>query len=103
MIEAAPKGADPRLNATEKRFRLSAAIFAGACAAALFGSRILLQEIDSQPDMRGYALLHHAALSWHSTMRRSGTTLPDQKLHDGIRAMEASHFPRDDDAGNEVP
>lgn len=102
MIEAAPKGADFRLSASVNRFRLSAAIVAGACAAALFGSRILLQEIDSQPDMRGYTFLHHAASTWNNAMRLSGAALPDRILHDGIRAAEAARFSGEGQTENEA-
>ena len=96
MLDPAPKGADFRLSATQNRFRLGAAILAGACAATLFGSRILLQEIDSQPDMRGYVFLHHAASAWNDAMRWTRASLPDHTLHDSIRAAEAARFPGKD-------
>jgi len=88
----APKGADPRLSGTGRRFNLRASILAGVLTAALFGSRILLQEIDSQPDMPGYAILRRAANAWDIAMRHTGAALPTRALHDGIRAAEAAHF-----------
>jgi len=91
-----PKGADPRLlPETGRHFRLTAALLAGGLAAAIFGSRLLLQEIDGQPDMPGYATLRPAAALWHQAMQRIGAAAPDHALHHGIRAAEARHFPSD--------
>ncbi len=90
---AVPKGADPRLEPeTGRHFSLTVALLAGSLAAALFGSRVLLQEIDSQPDMPGYATLRPALAFWHHAMQRIGAAAPDHALHDGIRAAEAKPF-----------
>jgi hypothetical protein len=81
-----PKGADPRLrSATGRRFSLGTLIFAGGLTAALFGSRILLQEIQSQPDMIGFATINSIGIAWNNAMHLIGATIPDHLLHDAIR------------------
>ena len=85
-----PKGADPRLQSTTGRsLPLTTLIFAGGLTAALFGSRILLQEIQSQPDMLFYQSIKNLGTAWNKTMQVIGTATPDRMLHDAIRRAES--------------
>ncbi len=93
MTEIAPKSADPRLRpAPHGRTNLATLLAAGALTAAIFGSRVVLQEIETKPDMAGYETLRHAGLLWDDTMRYLHATAPDTALHDGIRRIEGRRF-----------
>jgi hypothetical protein len=67
-------------------------IFAGGIAAAVFGSRVLLQELETQPDMIGYTTMKEAVGIWDKAMHTVGATVPDRVLHDAIRRGEARSF-----------
>ena len=85
-----PKGADPRLGpGSGYRFHLTTLILAGGLTAALFSSRILLQEIQSQPDMARFKTLEYVGIAWNKTMRAVGATAPDRVLHNTIRRAES--------------
>jgi hypothetical protein len=59
---------------------------------ALLSSRVLLQEIDSHSDMKGYAVVKSLGVAWAHAMRSLGATKPDQFLHDALRQVEATPF-----------
>lgn len=88
-----PKGADPRLASGAGRpLPLAILILAGGITAALFGSRVLLQEIETRPDMIGYTTIREAGAMWDHAMHAIGATVPDRILHDAIRRWEAHVF-----------
>jgi hypothetical protein len=64
-------------------------VIAGGFTAALFGSRIILQEIQSQPDMIFYQSLRAAGAAWNNAMQTIGVTAPDHVLHDALRRAES--------------
>jgi hypothetical protein len=85
------KGADPRLTPTRHRFGITTALCAGAVTSALFGSRVLLQTIDSAPEMAGYAQLHAMANFWNAAMVRGRFAAPDRALHKAVGVAEGWH------------
>jgi hypothetical protein len=92
-VAQSPKGADPRLQPGNGRsINLVSLVCFGGLAAAVFGSRVLLQEIETAPDMPGYGMIRHVGAIWNGAMRAIGGTLPDRVLHDSVRGVEAKHF-----------
>jgi hypothetical protein len=92
-VDPLPRGADPRLRSGAGRpLPLGILIFAGGIAAALFSSRVLLQEIETQPDMIGYVTVKRTGAMWDKAMHAIGTTVPDRVLHDAIRRVETQAF-----------
>ncbi len=67
-------------------------LIAGALTAMLFGSRVLLQEIQSDPDVPGYETVRQVGVRWENAMRHMLATAPDKKLHDDIREAEEKRF-----------
>jgi len=93
MPETPPKNADPRLcPAPQGRTSLTIMLMAGALTATLFGSRVLLQEIQSDPVMVGYETIRHLGMLWDNAMQEVQATAPDKKLHDDIREVEGKKF-----------
>jgi hypothetical protein len=88
-----PKKADPRLSpAPRGAVSLNALMLAGAISAAVFGSHVVLREIQSEPDMAGYATLRHAAVIWDHAMQHARASVPDTALHAMVRKVEAARF-----------
>jgi len=93
MSDNAPKNADPRLcPAPQGRMNLTTLLVAGALSALIFGSRIVLQEIQSKPDMAGYETIRRFGVFWDNAMRHVYATKPDVALHDDIRRVEEKRF-----------
>ena len=67
-------------------------LLVGGLTAALFGSRVLLQEIQTQPDMPYYEIIRQVGLAWQRLMQRIGATAPDRVLHDGTHTAEGARF-----------
>jgi len=90
-IVLVPKGADPRLRASPpgtRRPNLAALIAGGAIAALLTGSRVVLGDIDSQPDLPFAGMLHEMASGWQDAMTRAGLAAPDRVLHAAMERVQ---------------
>jgi hypothetical protein len=90
----APKNADPRLRPAPAGTPsgLKTLILAGGLSAAIFGSRVILQTIQSEPDMLYYDSLRRVGLVWNSSMKLLHATAPDTALHALVRKAENARF-----------
>jgi hypothetical protein len=86
------QGADDRIIATEGGFtprRVLLVLAIGCVTAAVLGSTPLLGWTENLPDRPGTALIHDAALRWHSAMQAVGATGPYTWVRHTLRAVEA--------------
>ena len=95
VIEAPPKGTDPRVLLAPGRgvggWRLLLMVAAGCAAALPFGSRGLAIWADRLPP--GSAAVQAAARRWDRAMDAAGLTAPYDAIHRWIRGVAAT---RDD-------
>ncbi len=92
MSDAPPKNADPRLCPAQHHVSLTTLLVAGALSALVFGSRVVLQEIQSKPDMIGYDSIRRVGMKWANAMQDIRATAPDSALHQKIRKTEEARF-----------
>ena len=92
MSNDPPRNADPRLLPATGRTGLATLLVAGALSAIIFGSRVVLQEIQSEPDMMGYSTIRRAGMIWDEAMRYVRATKLGAKLHEETRKVEEARF-----------
>jgi hypothetical protein len=92
MSNDPPKNADPRLRPAQGRSGLTTLLVAGALSALVFGSRVVLQEIQSTPDMMGYDTIRRVGMIWDEAMHYVHATQIDAKLHGETRKVEQERF-----------